>query len=194
MSGGSDQPAGGEKIPTPGLVVLTGASHTGKTSVARVLLDLLPPPVALLGVDALLAHVLLRPPGDRWEQIPLAYELLVTEADLLLGRGWTVVIESTFTYVPEQGSPQFHMDAIRRLREVAKAHHRPFLLAQLILNRDETLRRSRETGRLAPEIVAQTVALHDRATLPGQSLRLAAESQTPDALAAAVLTAMRDLG
>src|SRR4051812_33086856 len=82
------------------LLILTGASHTGKTSVAQELLRLCPPPTAYLGVDKTLRTVLVHPPGDSWAQIPLAYRLLHAQAELLLDQRWFVIFESTFTYVP----------------------------------------------------------------------------------------------
>jgi len=90
------------------LIVLTGASHTGKSSVAAEILRLASPPVAFLGIDSTLDHTLVRPEGGRWEEIPLAYELNREQIAPLLRQGWTVVFESTFTYVPAAGPPEFH--------------------------------------------------------------------------------------
>ncbi|MGC1166684.1 MAG: AAA family ATPase [Solirubrobacterales bacterium] len=193
MAEESDWPVSEEAAPSPGLVVVTGASHTGKTSVSRALLPLLDAPVAWLGVDGTLDHVLVRPTADPWQEIPLAYDLLETQIDILLGRSWTVVLESTFTYVPEQGPPEFHHHAIRAMVAIAERRGVRHLVAHLTLDSTDAMRRAEDSGRLSPEIVAQTVALHEAAAMPAPSIKLSTQSANPEELALATLAAFRRL-
>jgi predicted kinase len=177
------------KVPAPGLLVLTGASHTGKTSVAREILRLIPPPAAFLSVDDTLSTVLVRSPGDAWAQIPLAYELLASQAETLLDRGWFLVFESTFTYVPRSASPEFHDEELNRLIDIAERRGTPWALAQLSATDDEIASRAEDTQRLPREVVAHTTALHESAQLPGKALRLDSSVEPPSALAQRVLGA-----
>jgi chloramphenicol 3-O-phosphotransferase len=170
---------------------LTGASHTGKTSVAEAVLRLAGPPAAFLSVDDELANTLVRPIHDGWAEIPLAYELLAPQVEILLERGWFVVLESTFTYVPPNGSPEFHADALAQLIEPAERRGIPLLLVQLVADEDVARSRAHRTGRLAPDIVARTTELHSQATLPDPFFRLDVADTTPDELARRVLGEVR---
>lgn len=167
----------------PRLLILTGASHTGKTSVAREVLRLLPAPAAFLSVDETIHTALVRPPGDPWAQIPLAYELLRLQAEALLDRGWLVVFESTFTYVPASGRPQFHGDELERLIGVAKDRKVPWTVAQLGASPDELGSRVAETNRLPRSVVDRTAELHGAAALPETTLRLDSGAEAPQELA-----------
>lgn len=171
----------------PGLLIVTGASHTGKTTVAEAVLEATPPPAALLSVDNILAEEIVRPTGDIWAEIPLAYELLATQLETLLDRSWFVAVESTFTYVPERGEAEFHAGQLERLIAAARDRGAPWLLVQLLADDGITTTRANETGRLAPEIVARTAELHRAATLPEPSLRLDTSGESPDAVARRVL-------
>lgn len=115
----------------------------------------------------MLGRVLLRPPGDRWEQIPLAYELVTKELSLLLDRGWFVIAESTFTYVPPSGEPEFHGSVLSEWIRAASSRGAPCLVAQVLANLETILSRAERTGRLDPQIVAGTVELHTAVKLPG---------------------------
>jgi chloramphenicol 3-O-phosphotransferase len=180
----ADQP---EFPASRGLLVLTGASHTGKTSVARSILDLKAPPVALLGVDRTLEQTLLRPREDHWSEIPLAYELLRAQAEVLLRAGWFVVMESTFTYVPSMGDSEFHDEEIERLEAVASGVGAPFLLAQLRVAETVVLERAEATGRLPLAVVAETLRLHNAADMPDQAIRVEASDLEADQLARSLL-------
>lgn len=158
--------AGRESIPAPGLLILTGASHTGKTTVAEELLRAIPPPAAFLSVDDVLHRVLRRVSDEPWSNIPLAYELLGAELGILLDGGWFVIVESTFTYVPAEGNGQFHSEALGGLLAEAGSREVPAFVAQLTAPGDVVLERARQTGRLDPSIVLTTLALHDSATFP----------------------------
>ncbi|HEY8502861.1 MAG TPA: AAA family ATPase [Solirubrobacterales bacterium] len=159
----------GGSIPAPGLLILTGPSHSGKTSVAREVLAAIAPPVAYLSVDDILEHVLLRPPGDRWEQIPLAYELVARELGLLLDKAWFVIAESTFTYVPPSGDPELHNGILAEWVAAAASRRVPCLVAQLLAAPETILARSQRTGRLDPAVIAGTVGLHATIKLPARA-------------------------
>lgn len=173
------------------LLVLTGASHTGKSSVAAALLDLVPPPAACVGVDQIIDDVLARPPGDPWLEIPLAYELLRPQVEILLRRGWLVVVESTFTFVPSQGDAQFHLDELEALLGLARRLAVPHAVVQLLLDRPTAKGRAGETGRLDPAVVEKTVELHEAASLPPQTLTLSSRDSSPEELAEEALGHMR---
>jgi autotransporter-associated beta strand protein len=160
------RPAGRGSIPAPGLLILTGASHTGKTTVASGVLKAVPPPAAFLSVDEVLQRTLRRVPGEIWSGIPLAYELIGAQLGILLDRGWFVVVESTFTYVPARGDGEFHSEALESLLAEAGSRDAPVLLVQLTAPENVVLERAEQTGRLDPSIVSATVALHGSATFP----------------------------
>ncbi|HEX5374758.1 MAG TPA: AAA family ATPase [Solirubrobacterales bacterium] len=172
----------------PRLIILTGASHTGKTSVARELTRQAPPPVAYLSVDEILSAVLTAPSGSIWEQIPLAYRLMHAQAGVLLEAGWLTILESTFTYVPEEGAPELHLNELQRLVELAEQTPVPLTVARLEVPSKQLIERVRATGRLDPNIAAQTAALHEEAEMPATTLRLDASSATAEQLASQVLS------
>jgi AAA domain-containing protein len=178
-------------IPAPSLLVLTGASHTGKTSVAEEILRGVGAPTAFLGVDDVLTRTLIYPPGDVWAQISLSYELLLPQVETLLKRGWFVLFESTFTRVSEGGPSEFHGNVLDRLIAVADRCHAPWAVVQLNASADIATSRATDTGRLPPEIVAETVRLHDEAALPNGSARLNSKTSTRNELARRALAAIR---
>jgi hypothetical protein len=174
---------------TGGLIVLTGASHTGKSSVAAAILATAAPPLAQLGIDLVLDHTLVRPVADRWEDIPLAYELSRAHLGLLLRHGWNVIFESTFTYVPTDAEPQFHRAEIERTLAAADEESAESLVVQLSVDREEAARRAGATGRLEPVNVIATIALHERASLPDGTLRIDLPEATPAAIGDEILRA-----
>lgn len=171
-----------------GLLVLTGASHTGKTSVAEAAARLGVPPIALLGVDSVIRRTLVRPRGDLWrEGIPLAYEILAKELPIRLNESWLVVLESTFTYVPDEGRPQLHLDRLAGFVALATAQGRPATVAQLNAPREVVLERARRSGRLPPAVVEKTLELHDTADLPAGAIRVETEEKAPEEIASGLL-------
>lgn len=178
-------------VPVPGLLILTGASHTGKTSVAEEILHRVEVPTAFLGVDDVLTRTLINPLGDIWAQIPLSYELLLPQAETLLKSGWFVLFESTFTLVHEKGPPEFHGNALGRLIAVADRCHAPWIVVQLKAGADQATSRAANTGRLSPEVVAETVRLHEEADLPSGSVSLSSNTSSRDELAQRALAAIR---
>lgn len=151
------------------------------------MLDAAGPPAAFLSVDDVLATTIARPPGDAWAEIPLAYELLLPQVEKLLEKGWFVTLESTFTYVPELGAPEFHSDALQQLIQTAERHDAPWLLVQLAAGDDVARARADRTGRLDPDVVDRTAELHRAASLPETTLRLDSAERTPAELAELIL-------
>jgi AAA domain len=145
---------------------LTGASHTGKTTVANGVLTAVHPPAAFLSVDEVLQRTLRRTADEIWSNIPLAYQLIGAELGTLLDHGWFVIVESTFTYVPTQGNGEFHSEALEMLLSEAGSRDAPALITQLAASEKVVLERARQTGRLDPSIVSATIALHNSATFP----------------------------
>lgn len=171
----------------PELLILTGSSHTGKTTVAETILAQVSPPAAFLSVDGVLENTLKRPSGDIWSNIPLAYEVIAADLAILLSRGWFVVVESTFTYVSANGGGEFHADALSRLIEQATRCAAPVRIVQLTATPEVALARAGRTGRLSPEIVAATIDLHRSARLPGTPLVVDTDAVAAPAVAASVL-------
>jgi chloramphenicol 3-O-phosphotransferase len=177
----------GDAIPARGLLVVTGGSHTGKTTIAKEVVTSVAPPAAYLAVDDVLERTLLQPPGLRWAQIPLAYELLGSELEILLERRWFVVLESTFTFVPPEGNPQFHSEVLAHLEGKARRLDAPVRVVQLMAPEDIVLSRARRSGRLDDKIVSATTQLHRTAKLPGSSLTIDTSRLGPTQSVAAIL-------
>jgi chloramphenicol 3-O-phosphotransferase len=182
---------GQRSIPAPGLLIITGASHTGKSTIADEVLRAVSSPSASLSVDETL-RALRRPEGEIWVDIPLAYRLIAAELNVLLDEGWFVVVESTFTYVSPEGEGSFHDIAIQALLSEARRHGAPTLLAQLTAPRDTILERARQTGRLDPSVVRETVALHAAAELPAQTLALDTTTTGVEGTARAILDRLEE--
>jgi predicted kinase len=176
-----------ETIPAPALLILTGASHTGKTSVAEAILEKMPPPAAFLSVDNILTGTLRRPIGDTWSNIPLAYELLQAETSKLLEQGWFVIFESTFTFVPPRRNGEFHGSAVEGLIDEAARLGAPASIVQLRASREILLTRAQVSGRLDTSIVASTIALHERACFPLQQKVIETDTIDASAGAAAII-------
>jgi hypothetical protein len=155
------------------LIVLTGPSHSGKTEVGVRLRERLPPPVARLAMDELLDGFTISAEEYWTTGLAAGYDVLVAGSDALLGRGFTVLVESTFTYVPPDGSaPEFHLEQVERLAEMARAGGARFDLVVLNASREELLRRRHATGRLWDSVIEGTARLHQEAAprLGGNSL------------------------
>ena len=185
MGTDAHSPPSGELL-RAGLLIVTGASHTGKTSVIRSLLPELQPPVALLGVDQTLDHTLVKPFGEQWAQIPLAYRLIQSQLGPLLDSKWLVVVESTFTYVPADGPGTFHGDVLETMVEAADDRGADSAVCQLETTVEVAVHRSRGDGRLDPTVVEETNRLHRAAAMPRLTRVIAAENRTVEEVAAAV--------
>lgn len=172
--------------PGRGLLVVTGASHTGKSSVIQALVPNLDPPVAILGVDDLLRGTLVRPEGDPWGEIPLAYELIEVQVCALLQRDWLVIVESTFTYVSPAGEGAFHENVLSQIVGLAERHRAPWSLCKVETTLELALSRGSQTKRLPAEIIAATAHLHEKLELPAETVKLSTAEQTPEEAARAL--------
>lgn len=186
------QPGTEETTQAAGLLILTGASHTGKTSVAGEILALVTQPTAFLGVDEILERTLhCLPSEDIWSQIPLAYNLLQAELKILMEHGWLTIVESTFTYVPNAGEPEFHASSLEQMIAIADRCAAPVLIVQLNVPDAVALSRAERTKRLTPEILKATAALHRAAKLPFPLLEIDTTKSDPAQIADLVLRKYR---
>jgi hypothetical protein len=133
---------------------------------------------------------LVHPRGDRWAEIPLAYDLIQRQIDPLLTQGWLIVVETTFTYVPQEGEPSFHREALERMIGLAEHHGSPWLLCRVEAPLELTLQRSERDGRLPPRVVAATAKLHESTEMPEPILRLSSADHTPDELAKKLIASL----
>jgi hypothetical protein len=113
-------------------------------------------------MDDLLATFTIAP-DEYWPTgLAAGYDVLVAGAEALLARGFTVLVESTFTYVPLDGRrPEIHLEEIARLAEVARVAGARFDVIALTAARQELLRRRHETGRLWDSVVEGSARLHE---------------------------------
>jgi predicted kinase len=170
-------------LPRPALLILTGASHSGKSSVIEALSRTSAEPLALLGVDAVLAGTIRPAADDRWDQIPLAYDLIEAQTPVLLDRGWPVLVESTFTYVGDDSSGEIHLDRLETLVGIAARREVPWLVCQLDAKPQVLISRARVSNRLEERIVSETARLHLTASLPVEAHRLRSDLLRPEEIA-----------
>jgi chloramphenicol 3-O-phosphotransferase len=177
----------------PGLLVLTGPSHAGKTAVAEELLAIVRRPAAYLSVDDTLERTLQRPAGDIWAEIPLAYELICSELKVLLERGWLVIVESTFTYISSEGNGELHRGALAQMIEIAASRQLHWWVVQLTAERETILARADRVSRLDPAVVSGTFALHqDGAADLAVTQVVSTDALLPREAAAAILAHRAD--
>jgi hypothetical protein len=102
------------------------------------------------------------PSDDYWARgLEIGYDVLIASAEALLRGGFTVLLESTFTFVPLDGSPaHLHGDRIDQLRAVAVRTGADFELLSVTADLPELLRRRGHTGRLWDSVVKGTHGLH----------------------------------
>jgi chloramphenicol 3-O-phosphotransferase len=183
-------------MPNGHLLVVTGPSHSGKTALIRELRGLLRPPTARLGVDDVVETLEFGPASDKWrEGIPVAYDVVAASAAELLSHGFLVMLESTFTYVPWEGTNgSFHADQLERLKAIAREAGAGFALVRLDVPVAELLRRRDQTGRLSPAVIEGIARLFDAAVPDDAALTLSGSGRTPEELARAVLEAYPALG
>lgn len=151
-----DDPSG------PGdLVVVTGPSHAGKSTLIRELEARTLRPAATVAIDEVIAEVQL-PEVDLWSHgLPLAYGAAATRAEQLLARGELVFYESTFTYVPPPPRPpELHRDQLERLLRISSRLGAGTLVLQLVANLDDVSDRQRASGRLSTRIVREVWRQH----------------------------------
>lgn len=167
------------------LVIVTGSSHAGKSTLIRELRVRIDRPTATVSIDETIARGNL-PEADLWDQgLPLAYAVAVTEAEKLLARGMLVFFESTFTYIPPQPRPpEFHDAQLRRVVEVSERLGGNTAVLQLVATREDVSDRLRASGRLPATIVLETWRLHTERSLEAPTfLRLDSSQHSAAGLA-----------
>lgn len=164
---------------------MTGPTHAGKSSVLSVLSEQLDGPVAVLAMDDVLDQLKIPPAEDYWRvALEAGYDVLVASAEALLRRGFTVLLESTFTYVPlDDASPELHVPRIAELANVAAATGSDFAVIHLTATLPELIRRRRVTERLWDRVVEGSHQLHE--AFPGDHVRSQVDTtgQTPAGVA-----------
>lgn len=169
-------------VSQPALILITGPSHSGKTSVARSVLHDFSRPVAYLAIDDIMQDLDLGD-QDQWEDgLPAAYDVAFSSARALLRRGFLVLLESTLTFVPSPDRPpQFHANQLTRAARLAAETQAGCLVVRLTADLDEIRRRRARTARLTSRIVDGTWALHARQALHGcPVVELDTTTLTPD--------------
>ena len=136
------------------IVVVTGSSHSGKSSLIRELMSRYPGHTAHVAIDEVIEQIEIEQ-DDRWEHgLDLAYEEASSRAKALAEEGALVFFESTFTYVPpDDRPPELHISVLDRLFKFAEEAQVDIVLVQLTTDLNEVLRRRNQSDRLAEHIV-----------------------------------------
>jgi predicted kinase len=163
--------AGGDRRAAGELVVVTGPSHVGKSTLIRELLELIDRPAAIVSIDEVIEASDL-PPELRWERgLEAAYDAAAALTGEALARGCLVLYESTFTYVPPDPRPaQLHLEQLQRLLKVAEEHDADGLVVYLTASLAAVGRRQEQTTRLTGRIVAEAWRMHAAGTLEAARL------------------------
>jgi len=178
-------------LTTRRLVIVTGPSHAGKSATIAQTRRALTSRAAVVAIDDIIASFDLGE-DDLWKEgLPAAYDVAVASATALLRRDFVVFVESTFTFVPPDGTtPVVHPEQLRRLIDAAEAVDASWLVVRLASRVEELLRRGKATGRLDPDIVQETWGLH-REWMPGIEMReLDTNAMSSDQVAAVLLDAI----
>lgn len=145
----------------PTLIIITGPSHSGKTSLARALRREVLPEPALVELDNLLENVLFASAATLPVWLPLAHEVGRSMVESILRSQRSVIFESTFTLV-DGPDVRLYDDVLQRLIETASSLKARIVVVHLSLRRETALARQRMTGRLSQDIVARIWQAHDR--------------------------------
>jgi chloramphenicol 3-O-phosphotransferase len=167
------------------LVIVTGSSHAGKSTLIRELLARIDRPAATVSIDETIAGIDL-PEPDLWDQgLPSAYTVAAGEAEELLMQGALVFFESTFTYIPPQPRrPEFHETQLRRLVDASERLGGNTAVLQLVATREDLIARLQASGRLPAAIVLETWRIHAQASFPAPKfLRLDSSQHSAGVLA-----------
>jgi predicted kinase len=174
------------------LLILTGPSHAGKSSTAQAILRSLESPAAHVAIDEIMSWLDLSA-DDAWETgLPVAYDVAASAVETLLRRGFVVLLESTFTFIPgEDRRGMFHADELRRFIELGRTHGRQVLVTRLTADPSELLRRNAATQRMDRWVIEGTARQHEP-PLPVHVpvIELATADLSADEAAARVLEAL----
>jgi predicted kinase len=148
------------------LVVVTGPSHTGKSTLIHELVGQLDRPSDIVSIDEVIGASKL-PPELRWERgLHAAYDAAAERTSKLLASRGLVFYESTFTYVPPDSRPaQLHPEQLHRLLEIAAEHDADALVVQLTAPLEVVKSRQERTTRLTDRIVTEAWRMHAGTTL-----------------------------
>jgi predicted kinase len=162
--GGGSRPqgSGGE------LLIVTGSSHTGKSTLIRGLLARATRPAAQVSIDDVIERLDFDS-EDRWEHgLHLAYDQAASTTARLLAEEMLVLFESTFTYIPPDGRPgQFHLHELERLLAVASDVGAGRVVVRLVASTKDVAARRDTSGRLSEDIVLKTWQQHEKQALAG---------------------------
>lgn len=175
------------------LLIFTGPSHAGKSTAARATMRSLAAPSAHVAIDEIMSWLDLAT-GDHWEDgLPTAYDVAAKATDALLRRDFVVLLESTFTFIPDDDRPgQFHGDELARFVALGCERDAPVTVVRLAAELGELLRRQAETGRLHRGVIEGTWAAHRAAVeLNVPIIDIPTSDLTPDEIAARVNAALR---
>lgn len=163
---------GGNREAAGELVLVTGPSHAGKSTLIDELLGRVDPPVYVVSIDEVIGASELPTEELQWERgLDAAYDAAAERTSELLAGGGLVFYESTFTYVPPDSRPaQLHPDQLHRLLEIADERDANALVVQLTASLEVVQSRRERTNRLTDRIVAEAWRMHAGAAL--QATRL----------------------
>lgn len=164
--GRQSDPAAGDRRATGELVVVTGPSHVGKSTLISALVELINRPAEIVSIDEVIEASDL-PPELRWERgLEAAYDAAAAQTSEALAGNCLVLYESTFTYVPPDSRPaQLHPEQLQRLLNVAEEHDSDALVVYLTASLDAVERRQEQTARLTGRIVSEAWRMHAEAAL-----------------------------
>lgn len=174
------------------LLILTGPSHAGKTTAARSAMRSLGVPSAHVAIDEIIAWLDLAA-DELWEHgLPAAYDVAAEATDALLRRDFVVLLESTFTFIPDDDRPaQFHDDQLARFVRIGRDREAPVTVVRFGADLDELLRRQAGTGRLHRGVVEGTWGQHSASIeLDVPIVDVATAGLAPEEMAARVRAAL----
>lgn len=174
------------------LIIVTGPSHSGKSSAIRRVMRLVEWPSAWVAIDEIIGRLSVGRDSVWPAALPGAYDVAAAESGALLRRGFTVFVESTFTFVPPGGTViERHPEQLERLLDVARRCDSPAAVIRFHSSEEELLGRRERTGRLDPDVVSGTARAHagfDLADALDVDTSALARDQVAEQLAAFVRT------
>lgn len=179
------------------LIVLTGPSHAGKTTLARALQAAAAPrTTAYVAIDGLMEAITVTPDTDAWPVgLPVAYEMATAGLEAMAGRRSVVLFESTFTFVPPgEEEPQFHEEQLQTVMRLGSACYRDCVVVRVSATEASLLERGRATNRFSPDLLSAIAALHRQHPLSAlHPVEISSDAESADASARRILSALGDL-
>lgn len=134
---------------SPSLIVLTGPSHAGKTTLALELKRVLTESSEALSLDPLLTDALY----PKEQAVRAAYETLFRQ--ISRARERVVMVEATFTLVQRSGVCITFSDLYGKLLKLSRYLQRRVIATFVDIELGEALRRAEYSKRLPPALVAR---------------------------------------